>query len=65
MERRALHVPIGTDAAVASLGLKHRTATLAVVEELASVGRHGVGRAVIARRTGNSGSQNDLRHVSG
>lgn len=53
LDRGAWHRAVGAEhAAVASERLKPRSAALAVVEELAGVGRHGLGSLVLALGTG-------------
>src|SRR3989344_2704670 len=64
LDGRTGHVRIrAEDAAVARLGLEEDAAALAVVEVLAGVGRHGLGRLVAAMRTGERGAELNL-HVA-
>ena len=54
LDGRASYGPIGAeDAAVARFRLQQHAAAAAVVEELAGVRRHSLGRLVAAVRTGN------------
>jgi hypothetical protein len=65
LNRRARNVAVGAeDAAIPSLGLQNRSAGLAVIEELTSVGRHRLQRAMAAVRTRKGGFQDGrrLRH---
>gem|GEM_PF-4123035 len=65
LDRRTRNVAIGTkDAAIALLGLEDRAAAPAVIEKLACVGRHRLGRLMSAVRTGQGRVQlrNDVRH---
>ena len=58
LNRRAGHVAVRTeDAAVAGQGFKHCSAMLAVVEILAGVGRHRLGRNAAALGAGEGGAQ--------
>ena len=53
LDRRARDGPVrAKDAAIASLGLEPGSASLAVIEELASVGRHGLRGLMPAGGTG-------------
>ena len=54
LDRRARDGPVrAKDAAIASLGLEPGSASLAVIEELASVGRHGLRGLMPAGGTGD------------
>src|SRR3990167_1132022 len=60
LDRGTGNVAIGAiDAAVAELRLEHSAATAAVVEILAGVGGHGLGRPVAALWTGQGGGRFD------
>ena len=63
LDRRARHIPIGTkDAAVPGLGFEDRATSLAVIEELARIGRHRFPFPMAARGTSDRGLQERLRH---
>ena len=48
LDRRAGHSSVGAEnAAITRLGLKADSATLAVIEELAGVRRHDLGRQIV------------------
>src|SRR5579885_119494 len=56
LHRRARHIRIRTKhAAIAGFGFQQRAAALAVVEELASIGRHGFRLAMTALGAGDGG----------
>ena len=54
LNRRARHVAVGAeDAAIALLGLHLMAACLAMIDVLAGIGGHGLGRGVPALGTSN------------